>query len=216
MCGHGGTPVLRVGSPVIFPTQSQAKRIPEFLVTPLTKSDIKDLVGLRQEDITKAVDAILAGKVCAKASKLLVPSLESLYSFCKRKKEDLIIKHEIMFKNGFMRPRKNLDYVPWTLKDWDEMARKTHINDAALRQFKQVILGTEAGRDWMKGRANQFCISSDDPPQEFEIAYLALWHLNATPSTKLRGMCNLGPQGPEVDFATRAVANSLGASGTSD
>ena len=25
----------------------------------------------------------------------------------------------------------------------------------------------------MKGRANQFCISSDDPPQEFEIAYLA-------------------------------------------
>ena len=25
----------------------------------------------------------------------------------------------------------------------------------------------------MKGRANQFCISSNDPPQEFEIAYLA-------------------------------------------
>ena len=33
MCGHGGTPFLRVGSPVIFPTKSQAKRIPEFLVT---------------------------------------------------------------------------------------------------------------------------------------------------------------------------------------
>ena len=53
------------------------------------------------------------------------------------------------------------------------MARKTRINDAALLQFKQVILGTEAGRDWMKGRTNQFCISSNDPPQEFQIAYLA-------------------------------------------
>ena len=47
------------------------------------------------------------------------------------------------------------------------MARKTRINAAALLQFKQVILGTEAGRVWMKGRANQFYISSDDPPQEF-------------------------------------------------
>ena len=140
---------------------------------PLTRSDIKDLIGLRSENIAEAADAILAGKVCAKASKLLVPSLESLHSFCKRNKEDLIIKHEIMFKNGFMRPRKSLDYVPWTLEDWDKMARKTRINDAALLQFKQVILGTEAGRDWMKGRANQFCISFDDPPQEFEIAYLA-------------------------------------------
>ena len=53
------------------------------------------------------------------------------------------------------------------------MARKTRINDAVLLQFKQVILSTEAGRDWMNGRANQFCINSDDPPQEFQIAYLA-------------------------------------------
>ena len=72
-----------------------------------------------------------------------------------------------------MRPKKNLDYVPWTQQNWDEMARKTCINDAALLQFKQVILGIEAGRDLMKGRANQFCINSDDPPLEFEIAYLA-------------------------------------------
>ena len=61
-----------------------------------------------------------------------------------------------MFKNGFMRPRKSLDYVPWTQQDWDEMARKTRINDVALLQFKQVILGTKAGQDWIKGRANQF------------------------------------------------------------
>ena len=81
---------------------------------PLTRSNVKDLVGYRSEDIAEAADAILAEKVCTKASKLLVPNLESLHSFCKRKKEDLIIKHEIMFKNGFMRPRKSLDYVPWT------------------------------------------------------------------------------------------------------
>ena len=68
-------------------------------------------MGLRPEDIAEAANAILAGKVCATASKLLVPSLESLHLFCKRKKEDLIIKHEIIFKNGFMRPRKSLDYV---------------------------------------------------------------------------------------------------------
>ena len=99
---------------------------------PLTRSDIKDLVGLRQEDIAEAADAILAGKVCAKASKLLVPNLECLHSFYKRKKEDLIIKHEIMLKNGFIRPRKSLDYIPWTPEDWDEMARKTRIKDATL------------------------------------------------------------------------------------
>ena len=46
----------------------------------------------------------------------------------------------------------------------EKMAKKTHINDTALLQFKQVILGTEAGQDWMKGRANQFCISLDNPP----------------------------------------------------
>ena len=140
---------------------------------PLTRSNIKDLVGLRLEDIAEAVDAILVGKVCAMASKLLVSNLESLHSFCKRKKEDLIIKYEIMFKNRFMRPRKSLDYVPWTPEDWDEMARKTCINDAVLLQFKQVNLGTESGWDWMKGRANRFYISSNNPPQEFEIAYLA-------------------------------------------
>ena len=155
-------------------------RIPRH---PLTRSDIKDLVGLRPEDIAEATDDILVGKVCAKASKLLVPSLESLHLFCKRKKEDLIIKHEIMFKNGFMRPRKSLDYVPWTQQDWDEMARKTRINNATLLQFKQVILGTEAGRDWMKGRANELCINSDDPLQEFEITYLA-WIGGNTDTTR--------------------------------
>ena len=139
----------------------------------MTKSDIKDLVGLRPKDIVEVADAILARKVCAKASKLPVPSLKSLHSFCKRKKDDLIIKHEIMFKNGFMRPRKSSDYVPWTQQDWDKMARKTRINDTSLLQFKQVILSTKAGRDWMKGYANQFRISSDDPPQEFELAYLS-------------------------------------------
>ena len=76
-------------------------------------------------------------------------------------------------RTGLCVPEKSLDYVPWTPEDWDKMARKTRINDAALLQFKQVILGTKAGRDWMRGRANQFCISSDDPLQEFEIAYLA-------------------------------------------
>ena len=43
-----------------------------------------------------------------------------------------------------------------------------------------------------------------------------MWHLNATPSKQLKGVCNLGPQGPEVDSTTRAVANSLGALGTSN
>ena len=86
----------------------------------------------------------------------------------------MIIKHEIMFKHGFLRPKKSQEYVPWTQEDLDNMVHKTSINDYAVLQFKQIILAKEAGRDWMRRQANQLCISSDDPPKKFENAY-NLW-----------------------------------------
>lgn len=85
--------------------------------------------------IQEIANLILEKKVCCKAVQPSVKSLVSLADMCDQKKDEIVIKQEVMTMYGWEPQHKDKGYKAWTFSEWLDVANK-HKFDASFMTLR--------------------------------------------------------------------------------
>ena len=112
--------------------------IPKIPQQDITRHDVDRTIGLCDCDMMKLADAILAKEVSIKSNKLPGEQQQegvSLQDWCQTRKRIRIVMNELMAEfRGKDHPSKK-EYVVYTDKEWDDLAREKNLNDETLKNI---------------------------------------------------------------------------------
>ena len=132
------------------------RNIPKIPQRDIMLHDVDRTIGLRDCDMMKLVDAILANEVSIKSNKL--PSEQqregvTLQDWCQTRKRMRIIMNELMAEFwGKDLPSKKKEYVAYTDEEWDDLAKEKNLNDETLKNIIVEVEQDKPDLDWLEGR----------------------------------------------------------------
>ena len=110
----------------------------------ITQHDVDRTIGLRDCDMMKLTDAILAKEVSIKSNKLPGEQQRegvSLQDWCQTRKRIKIVMNELMAEfRGKDLPSKKKEYFAYINEEWDDLTREKNLNDETL---KNIIVEVE-------------------------------------------------------------------------
>ena len=127
-------------------------KIPEW---DITRHDVDRTISLRNCDMMKLADAILANEVSIKSNKL--PSDQqregvTLQDWCQTRKRIRIVMNELMVEfRGKDLPSKKKEYVAYTDDEWDDLAKEKNLSDETLKNIVIEVEKNKPGLDWLEG-----------------------------------------------------------------
>ena len=132
--------------------------IPKIRQRDITWHDVDRTIGLRDCDMMKLADAILANEVSIKNNKLPGEQQRegvTLQDWCQTRKRMRIVMNELMAVfRGKNLPSKKKEYVAYTDKEWDDLAKENNLNDETLKNIIVEVEQDKPGLDWLEGRGH--------------------------------------------------------------
>ena len=120
------------------------KVIPKIPQRDITQNDVDRTISLRDSEMMKLADAILAKEVSIKGNKL--PGAEqregvTLQEWCQTRKWMRIVQNELMAEfRGKDLPSKKKEYVAYEDEEWDDLAREKNLSDETV---KNIVIEVE-------------------------------------------------------------------------
>ena len=112
--------------------------IPKISQRDITRHDVDRTIGLRDYNMMKLADAILANEVSIKSNKLPGEQQRegvTLQDWCQTKKSMRIVMNELMAEfQGKHLPSKK-EYVAYIDEEWDDLAKEKNLNDEMLKNI---------------------------------------------------------------------------------
>ena len=118
--------------------------IPKIPQRDITQNDVDRTIGLRDSEMLKLADAILAKEVSIKGKKL--PGAQqkegvTLQEWCQTRKRMRIVQNELMAEfRGKDLPSKKKEYVAYVDEEWDDLAREKNLSDEIV---KNIVIEVE-------------------------------------------------------------------------
>ena len=113
--------------------------IPKIPQRDITRHDVDRTIGLRDCDMMKLADAILANEVSVKSNKIIGEQQRegvTLQDWCQTRKRIRIVINELMAEfRGKDLPSKKKEYVAYTDEEWDDLAKEKNISDETLKNI---------------------------------------------------------------------------------
>ena len=132
----------------------------------ITRHDVDRTIGLRDCDMMKLADGILANEVSIKSNKL--PSDQqregvTLQDWCQTRKRIRIVMNELMAEfRGKDLPSKKKEYVAYTDDEWDDLAKEKNLSDETLKNIVVEVKKDKPGLDWLEGRGHALAPTQRD------------------------------------------------------
>ena len=131
--------------------------IPKIPQRDITWHNIDRTISLRDCDMMKLVDAILASlEVRIKSNKLPCEQQcegVSLQDWCQTRKRMRIVMNKLMEEFwGKDLPSKKKEYVAYTNDEWDDLTREKNLNVETLKNIVVEVEQDKSGLEWLEGR----------------------------------------------------------------
>ena len=132
--------------------------IPKIPQRDITQNDVDRTIGLRDCNVMKLADAILAKEVSIKGNKL--PGAQqregvTLQDWCQTRKGMRIVQNELMAEfRGKDLPSKKKEYVAYVDKEWDDLAWEKNLNDETLKNIVIEVEQDQVGLEWLERRGH--------------------------------------------------------------
>ena len=132
--------------------------IPKIPQRDITRHEVDRTIGLRDCDMMKLADAILANEVSIKSNKL--PGEHqcegvTLQDWCQTRKRIKIFMNELMAEFwGKDLPSKKKEYVAYTDEEWNNLAKEKNLSDETLKNIVVEVEKDKPGLDWLEGRGH--------------------------------------------------------------
>ena len=132
--------------------------IPKIPERDIMWHDVDRTIGLRNCDMMKLADAILAKEVNIKSNKLPGEQQRegvTLQDWCQTKKRMRIVMNDLMAEfQGKDLPSKKKEYVAYTNEEWDDLGKEKNLNDKTLKNIVIEVEQDKPGLDWLEGRGH--------------------------------------------------------------
>ena len=128
--------------------------IPKIPQRDITQNDIDRTIGLRDSEMIKLADAILAKEVSIKGNKL--PGAQqregvTLQEWCQTRKQMKIVQNELMAEfRGKDLPSKKKEYVAYADEEWDDLAREKNLSDEIVKNIVIEVEQDKVGLEWLE------------------------------------------------------------------
>ena len=130
--------------------------IPKIPQRNIMRHDVDRTIGLRDCDMMKLADAILAKEVSIKSNKLPGEQQHegvSLQDWCQTKKRMRLVMNKLMAEfRGKDLPLKKKEYVVYTDEEWDDLAREKNLNDKTLKNIVVEVEQDKPRLEWLEGQ----------------------------------------------------------------
>ena len=134
------------------------ENIPKIPQQDITRHDVDCTIGLRDCDMMKLADAILANEVSIKSNKLPGDQQRegvTLQDWCQTRKRIRIVMNELMAEfRGKDLPSKKKEYVAYTDDKWDDLAKEKNLSNETLKNIVVEVEKDKPGLDWLEGRGH--------------------------------------------------------------
>ena len=134
--------------------------IPKISQRDITQNDIDRTIGLRDSEMMKLADAILAKEVSIKGNKL--PGAQqregvTLQEWCQTRKRMRIVQNKLMAEfRGKDLPSKKKEYVAYADEEWDDLAREKNLSDETVKNIIIEVEQDKVGLEWLERRGHPF------------------------------------------------------------
>ena len=143
--------------------------IPKIPQRNIMQNDVDRTIGLRDSEMMKLVDAILAKEVSIKGNKL--PGAQqregvTLHEWCQTRKQMRIVKNELMaeFKREDL-PSKKKEYVAYVDEEWDDLAQEKNFSDKIVKNIVIEVEQDKVGLEWLERREHPLApMQRDEDP----------------------------------------------------
>ena len=140
--------------------------IPKIPQRDITRHDVDRTIGLRDCDMMKLVDAILANEVSIKSNKLPGDQQRegvTLQDWCQTRKRIRIVMNELMAEfRGKDLPSKKKEYVAYTDDEWDDLAKEKNLSNETLKNIVVEVEKDKPGLDWLEDRGHALAPTQRD------------------------------------------------------
>ena len=130
--------------------------IPKIPQCDITQNDVDQTIGLRNSEMLKLADAILAKEVSIKDNKL--PGAQqregvTLHEWCQTRKRMTIVQNEVMaeFREKDL-PSKKKEYVAYADEEWDDLAQEKNLSDETVKNIIIEVEQDKVGLEWLERR----------------------------------------------------------------
>ena len=139
--------------------------IPKIPQRDITQNDVDRTIGLRDSEMMKLADAILAKEVSIKSNKL--PGAQqregvTLQEWCQTRKRMRIVQNELMaeFKGKDLPSKK--EYVAFGDEEWDDLAREKNLSDETVKNIVIEVEQDKVGLEWLERRGHPLAPTQRD------------------------------------------------------
>ena len=140
--------------------------IPKIPQRDITWHDVDCIIGLRDCDMMKLADAILANEVNIKSNKILGNQQRegvTLQDWCQTRKRIRIVMNELMVEfRGNDLPSKKKEYVAYTDDEWDDLPKEKNLSDETLKNIVVEVEKDKPSLDWLEGRGHALAPTQRD------------------------------------------------------
>ena len=140
--------------------------IPKIPQRDITGHDVDRTIGLRDCDMMKLANAILANEVSMKSNKLPGDQQRegvTLQDWCQTRKRIKIVMNELMAEfRGKDLPLKKKEYVAYTDDEWDDLAKEKNLNNETLKNIVVEVEKDKPGLNWLEGRRHALAPTQRD------------------------------------------------------
>ena len=130
--------------------------IPKIPQRDITQNDVDQTIGLRDSEMLKLADAILAKEVSIKGNKL--PDAQqregvTLQEWCQTRKRMRIVQNELMAEfRGKDLPSKKKEYIAYADEEWDDLAWEKNLSDETVKNIVIEVEQDKVGLEWLERR----------------------------------------------------------------
>ena len=125
--------------------------IPKIPQWDITRHDVDRTIDLRDCDMMKLADAILANEVSINSNKLPGDQQRegvTLQDWCQTRKRIRIVMNELIAEFwGKDLPSKKKEYVAYTDDEWDDLAKEKNLSDETLKNIVVEVEKDKLGLD---------------------------------------------------------------------
>ena len=130
--------------------------IPKVPQRDITQNDVDWTIGLRDSEMMKLADAILAKEMSIKGNKL--PGAQqregvTLQEWCQTRKRMRIVQNELMAEfRGKDLPSKKKEYVAYVDEEWDDLACEKNLSDETVKNIVIEVEQDKVRLEWLERR----------------------------------------------------------------
>ena len=142
------------------------KVIPKIPQRDIKQNDVDRTISLRDSEMLKLADAILAKEVSIKGNKL--PGAQqregvTLQEWYQTRKRMRIVQNELMAKfRGKDLPSRKKEYVAYTDEEWDDLALETNLSDETVKNIVIEVEQDKVGLEWLERRGHPLAPTQRD------------------------------------------------------